>query len=111
MAVQEAESVLSELEVQTSRRHDISIEEIRKVLRRAAALLCCSADALPSIIHHLVAIPFQVFTKESIKLGISLWLGVINENSRTEPRILSEVAQAWERTISRKQGLFDPSFE
>lgn len=63
------------------------------------------------MIAHLVNIPFQILTRESIKMGISLWLGVINENPTTEPRILVEVAQAWERTIQRKQGIFDPTFK
>jgi phosphatidylinositol 4-kinase len=58
----------------------------------------------------LVAIPFAMFTKQSIKLGISLWTGVINENPRMEPRILMEIAQQWETTINRRLGLFDKRF-
>ena len=42
--------------------------------------------------------------------GDSLWLGVIHENPSTEPRILTEVIEAWERSIQRQKGLFDPSF-
>jgi phosphatidylinositol 4-kinase len=57
-----------------------------------------------------VTIPFKLFTKQSIKLGISLWLGVINENPRMEPRILSEIAQHWEATVQRKQGIFNDQF-
>lgn len=102
---------MARLYERTSVKADVSTGELREALRKAAALLCSSHDTQPSIIHYLVAIPFQVFTKESIKLGISLWLGVIHENPRTEPRILVEVAEAWERTIQRKKGIFDPSFK
>lgn len=109
--VNDVEATLSQLYERTSVDHEVSIDELREALRRAAALLCNSDDSQPSIIHFLVGIPFQIFSKESIKLGVSLWLGVIHENPRTEPRILAEVAEAWERTIRRKQGMFDPSFE
>ncbi|KAL2010126.1 hypothetical protein VTN00DRAFT_5933 [Thermoascus crustaceus] len=110
-AVKDVETTLARLYERTSVKADVSTGELREALRKAAALLCSSHDTQPSIIHYLVAIPFQVFTKESIKLGISLWLGVIHENPRTEPRILVEVAEAWERTIQRKKGVFDPSFD
>lgn len=46
-----------------------------------------------------------------MSMGVSLWLGVINENPRIEPRIMIEVTEAWEESIRRKRGLFNPSFE
>ncbi|KAI2100516.1 phosphatidylinositol-4- kinase [Ophidiomyces ophidiicola] len=103
--------VLVELEALISQDQQIPVEMPRNVLRRTATILCNREDPQPSIISHLVNIPFQLFTKESIKMGISLWLGVINENPDTEPRILVEVAHAWERTIRRKRGIFDPNFQ
>ena len=110
-AVREMEFSLSSLEVQISRDKHIPIDIPKNVLRRAAALLCGSNEAQPSIISQLVNIPFQIFTTESINLGASLWLGVIHENAKTEPRMLVEVAQAWERTIHRKLGIFNPNFK
>ncbi|EAU36126.1 hypothetical protein ATEG_02852 [Aspergillus terreus NIH2624] len=91
--------------------HEISHTEVRDTLRQAAALLCNKEDTHPALSHYLVALPFEIFTKESISLGLSLWLGVINENPRVEPKILVEVMTAWERTIERRKGLFDPSFD
>ncbi|RMZ83002.1 hypothetical protein DV737_g1760, partial [Chaetothyriales sp. CBS 132003] len=88
----------------------ISPAEVKDVLRRAAALLCTSKSPQTTIVHYLVAIPFELFTRDSINLAVSLWLGVIHENPRMEPRILTEVAQAWERTIDRKVGIFSPDF-
>jgi phosphatidylinositol 4-kinase len=85
------------------------LSEVREILRRAAALLCRSNKDESAVTHYLVSIPFAMFTKESLKLGVSLWLGVMNENPRTEPRLLAEIAQQWEVTIQKRLGLFNPS--
>ncbi|KAE8147640.1 hypothetical protein BDV25DRAFT_159875 [Aspergillus avenaceus] len=89
----------------------ISLIEIRDGLRRAAALLCRERSHYPSICHYLVTLPFEIFSMESINLGISLWLGVIHESPKIESKILVEVIGAWEQTISRKKGLFDTYFD
>lgn len=102
---------LADLHSRTGHGIPVQSFEVKDVLRRAAALLCQSKKSQTAIVHHLVNIPFEIFTKESIKLGISLWLGVIHENSRMESRILTEVVQAWERLIDRKEGIFNPSFQ
>lgn len=102
---------LQDLHKRTEGRAHVQASEVKDVLRHAAALLCQSKKSQTAIVHHLVSIPFNIFTKESIKLGISLWLGVIHENPRMEPRILMEAAQAWERTISRKEGIFGANFQ
>lgn len=90
-------------------RTAVSFAGVRDLLRRAAAVLCRSQHDECSIIHYLVSIPFAMFTDQSIKLGISLWLGVMNENPKTEPRLLTEIVQRWESSIRKKQGLFSPS--
>lgn len=109
--VRETEEVLARLSSQISQGAEVSTDELREALRQAASLLCSGRDIYPSIIHLLVGIPFQIFTKESINFGISIWLGVIHENPQTESRILVEVAEAWERTVERGRGVFDPRFE
>jgi phosphatidylinositol 4-kinase len=57
-----------------------------------------------------VGIPFAVFTKPSIKLGVSLWMGIINENPRMSTRVLMEIASNWENTVRRGVGIFDGRF-
>jgi len=106
----DAATVLAHLEARTTKRKYIPIGELRDILRRAAALLCRTKKDECAIVHHLVSIPFSIFTKQSINLGISLWLGVINENPRMEPRILMEIAQQWESTIQRRLGIFNSKF-
>lgn len=79
---------------------------MRDTLRRAAALLSKAEVDQSALVHHLVDIPFATFTKQSIKLGVSLWLGVINENPQMESRILVEVAERWESTVHQRVGAF-----
>lgn len=104
-------TVLAHVEARCLRRKVIHISEFRDILKRAAALLCRSKKDEFAIVHHLVSIPFIIFSKQAIKLGISLWLGVINENPRMEPSILVEIAQNWEATVHRRQGLFNDQFQ
>ncbi|KAF2405314.1 phosphatidylinositol 4-kinase-like protein STT4 [Trichodelitschia bisporula] len=105
---EDANSLLADMETRTLNHKHVSIGELRDVLRRAGAMLCRTNTDQGAIVHHLVGIPFAVFTKQSIKLGISLWMGVIKENARMESRILAEIAECWEATVRMRRGLFDP---
>ncbi|KAI1176871.1 phosphatidylinositol 3 [Nemania sp. FL0916] len=106
----DAVAALAHFESRLTGKRATPLQDVRDILRRAAALLCRSHKDESAIVHYLVTIPFRIFSKESVKFGVSLWLGVINENPRMEPRLLSEIAQQWEVTIQRKLGLFNPSF-
>lgn len=110
-SIEGAKKLLVDLETRTLRqRHDhthVPVAELRDILRKSAALLCRVTSDQCAIVKHLVGIPFAVFTKQSVKLGISLWLSVIKENPRMESRILVAVADNWEQTVRKKRGLFD----
>ena len=101
-----AATALAHVEARLLSKKATRLSEVREILRRAAALLCRSKRDESAVAHYLVSIPFAMFTKQSIKLGVSLWLGVMNENPRLEPRLLTEIAQQWEFTIQRRYGLF-----
>jgi phosphatidylinositol 4-kinase A len=114
----DAVTALAHIENRLRLRKTTPIGDVRDILRRAASLLCRSDGDECAIAHYLVSIPFAMFTKESIKLGVSLWLGVMNENPRSEPRIFNEIAQQWEFSIQKRLGLFsttmtnpDPFFQ
>lgn len=109
--ITDARAILAVLERQVSDRKHTSYDEMRDILRRATALLSRSKQDHCAIVRHLVGIPFSIFTKQSIQLGISLWLNVINENPRMEPRILVEIAEHWKDTVQRKVGIFDDKFQ
>jgi phosphatidylinositol 4-kinase len=108
-SVEDAHRLLMDVELRTLTNKHVTIAELRDILRRAAALLCRAKTDQGPIVHHLVGIPFAVFSKQSIKLGISLWMSVIKENPRMEPRILVALAECFENTVRKKLGLFSPS--
>ena len=103
---QEVALALRGLDHRLRTHQQISQENIRSTLRRAASILCSVDLDRYRLINLLVGIPFTQFTKQSIKLGISLWMGVIKENSKLESRILTEIAANWESSVRRKRGLF-----
>lgn len=105
------EAILAHLERRTLDSRFVSIGELRDILRRAAALLCRTNKDQCAIVQHLVGIPFAMFTKQSIKLGISLWLGVINENPFMEPRLLAIIAEDWEKSVRNHVGVFSSKLQ
>jgi len=102
----DAVSALAHIEARLLKKKTTPIGDVRDILRRAASLLCRSQGEECAIAHYMVSIPFAMFTKQSIKLGVSLWLGVMNENPRMEPRVFNEIAQQWEISIQKGLGLF-----
>jgi phosphatidylinositol 4-kinase A len=109
--MEDASALLADLEARTLHNQHVPIAEIREPLRRAGALLCRTDVDQCAIVHHLVGIPFAVFTKQSIKLGISLWMGIIKENPRMEPRILVELADNWQNTVRKRMGFFNSNIK
>jgi phosphatidylinositol 4-kinase A len=106
-----AATALAHVEARIRTKKATSLSEVRDILRKAAALLCRTDRPESAVAHYLVSIPFAMFTKQSIKLGVSLWLGVMNENPKLEPRLLTEIAQQWEFSVQRRLGLFNLSLE
>jgi len=90
---------------------NVPLNEVRDTLKKAASLLCRSQGDQTGILGSFVRIPFVNFTKHAIKFGLSLWMGVIKENPRMEPRILVELVECWLSTIRRKLGLFSARLE
>ncbi|PVI01342.1 hypothetical protein DM02DRAFT_613746 [Periconia macrospinosa] len=108
-SIDDATRLLVDLESRTLRHGSVTIAELRDILRRASALLCRAKTDQSPLVRHLVGIPFAVFSKQSIKLGISLWMSVIKENPRMESRILVAIAENWENTVHRRRGIFNPT--
>ena len=109
--IEDDKALLGHLESRIHGKSVVSIEELRCTLRRAAALVSKIQEDQCAVIHHLVSIPFAVFTKQSINLGISLWLGIVNENLQLESIILVEIANNWENTVRRRMGLFSKKLQ
>ena len=109
--IRDAQAVLSTLDRRVHEHKVVEMGGLRDVLRRAAALLCRTEQEQCMTIQYLVGIPFALFTKQSMKFGISLWLGVINEKPHLQPRIFMEIAKHWEKTIELRMGIFDKKFQ
>lgn len=105
----DAVTALAHIEKRIILKKATPLNDVRDILRRAAALLCRSDGDECNTVHYLVSIPFAIFTKQSMKLGVSLWLGVMHENPRMESRLLTEIAQQWEFSVQKNLGLFNPS--
>ncbi|KAI9792092.1 MAG: phosphatidylinositol-4- kinase [Peltula sp. TS41687] len=84
-----------------------SYDELRVALRQAAAFLCRLKADDWNLVEDLVGIPVTLFTKESIELGVSIWMSVINDNPKMESRIMAEVVENWECTVRKAIGMFD----
>lgn len=103
-----AQAVLDQMESKDYEKEFVPIEEVRDVLKRAAALVCRSEKDQGPLIRGLVGIPFSMFTKKSINLGISLWTGIIHEKPRLQMRLLVEITRNWETTVEKRIGLYSP---
>jgi phosphatidylinositol 4-kinase len=90
---------------------EVPFNKVRDTLRNAAGMLSRSSANHVLLIQDLVGIPFTIFTKQSINLGISLWLGIIKENPSLESRVLVEVAAGWEASVRSKRGFFSSSLQ
>ena len=110
-SLHEATALLVDLESRTLGHKHVTIAELRDILRKAAALLCRVKNDQSPIVQHLVGIPFAVFSKQSIKLGISLWTSVAKENPRMESRFLIAIAENWENTVRKRRGIFSPALK
>lgn len=69
-------------------------------------MLCRAAGTQNSVVALFVRLPFLTFSKSTMKMGLSLWIGVIKENPQLESRILIEIMENWITTIHHKVGLF-----
>ncbi|KAK9238306.1 hypothetical protein V1525DRAFT_401672 [Lipomyces kononenkoae] len=97
---------LLDLRDKVHKRKYISIAELREGLLRAAAFCLGNEVLAPQLVHLLVRIPFSIFTKQSIKLGVSLWLWVLSEAPHLQSRVLSEIALGFEWSIRYHEGIY-----
>jgi phosphatidylinositol 4-kinase len=102
---------LLDLHDKVNNRKLISIAELREGLLRAAAFCLANTVLAPQLVHFLVHIPFSIFTKQSIKLGVSLWLWILNEAPDLQSRVLSEIALGFEWSIRCREGIYSKSHD
>lgn len=59
-----------------------------------------------TLLHHLVTLPFEVFTPSAIAAGIEVWTWVIAEKPGAEVVLISEILAAWFATVRDRKGVF-----
>ena len=62
---------LADLEHRLFQRENVPVIELRESLRQAATLLCRSNSDHNAVLAYFVRIPFLVFSKQAIKVGLS----------------------------------------
>ncbi|KAG6820652.1 hypothetical protein H0H93_013851 [Arthromyces matolae] len=91
----------------------LTVQDLKRLLFRcAAALLSLDQDADTTaqcdydLLHHLVALPFEVATPPAITAGISVWIWVISNKPNIEVALMTEVLSAWSDNIKHERGMF-----
>ena len=102
----ESQRLLQSLRDRANEGRNIEIGDLRDTLRRAAAILCKIAFDSSPLLRPLIEIPLAIFSKHSVRLGISIWLNIINEREMMESQILCIIASGWERIIREGVGAF-----
>lgn len=59
----------------------------------------------------MVSIPVKILSEGAVAIGLEVWSWVIDARPQLEPRIMTEVAEAWYHTVQLKQGLFSASLK
>lgn len=85
---------------------NLSTKDLSRLLFRCSALLVSSRKCDYSLIHYLVALPFEVFTISSVSTGIQAWSWVISEKPEFEVALMTEIVSAWTTSVKHERGMF-----
>lgn len=80
-------------------------------LNLSAGLVIWGKNSVGSLIHHIVRIPFELFTPEAISSAINIWLTIIKERPDMAHILLVEIGFYWMRSIDKGLGLFSRNFD
>ncbi|KAJ1309818.1 hypothetical protein OPQ81_006583 [Rhizoctonia solani] len=84
----------------------LSVQDLRRLLFRCAAVLMALPEADHDLLHYLVAVPFAAFTTSTISAGIDAWTWLIGERKDMEISLMLEFNTAWASTVKQKKGIF-----
>ncbi|ODV96209.1 hypothetical protein PACTADRAFT_85014 [Pachysolen tannophilus NRRL Y-2460] len=80
-------------------------------LEDSTELVILSSKNNAELVRLLVHIPFAIFTSDSMKVGVGLWLTLIKEKPGLSSFLLSHIAAEWEVSIRQRKGLFSNKFD
>lgn len=88
------------------RTSKLTVQDLRRLLFRCAAVLMALPEPDYDLLHYLVAVPFATFTPTAISAGIDAWTWLIGERKDIEISLMLEFNTAWASTIKLKKGMF-----
>ncbi|KAF7338006.1 hypothetical protein MVEN_02024500 [Mycena venus] len=86
-----------------------TVQDLKRLLFRCAATLISLPKCDYELLHHLVALPFEVSTPSAVSAGIEIWTWAIAEKPDIEVALIGEVLAAWSDTIRQEKGIFSTS--
>ncbi|KAG1717938.1 uncharacterized protein EDB91DRAFT_1305118 [Suillus paluster] len=92
-----------------NKRSSLTVQDLKRLLSRCAAILIALEKCDYTLIYFLVALPFEVFTPSAIAAGIETWTWVIAERPHMEVAIMCEVLTSWFGTVKERKGVFSAS--
>ncbi|KAG9126585.1 phosphatidylinositol-4- kinase [Ceratobasidium sp. 392] len=99
---------VAEIRERTSK---LTVQDLRRLLFRCAAVLMALPKPDLDLLHYLVAVPFAAFTPATISTGIDAWTWLIGERKDMEISLMLEFNTAWASTIKLKKGIFSDKMD
>ncbi|CAE6400878.1 unnamed protein product, partial [Rhizoctonia solani] len=89
-----------------NRTSKLTVQDLRRLLFRCAAVLMALPEPDHDLLHYLVAVPFAAFTTTTISTGIDAWTWLMGERKDMEISLMLEFNTAWASTVKLKKGIF-----
>ncbi|KXN92250.1 Phosphatidylinositol 4-kinase stt4 [Leucoagaricus sp. SymC.cos] len=89
-----------------SKNSSLTIQELRRLLYRCAAVLVSLDRCDYDLLHYVVTLPFAVATPSAMVVAAEIWSWLIAEKSACEVALTSEIVSAWSLTIKHGRGIF-----
>ncbi|KAG6909642.1 hypothetical protein DXG01_016424 [Tephrocybe rancida] len=89
-----------------NKNSSLTVQDLKRLLFRCAAALLSLEQFDYDLLHHLVALPFEVATPPAIAAGIEVWTWVISNKPDVEVALMTELLSAWSDTIKHEKGMF-----
>ncbi|BGO97504.1 Phosphatidylinositol 4-kinase STT4 [Rhodotorula toruloides] len=87
------------------------LSELRDLFYRGAAQVVKAQQPDFEVLRHVVSLPVRLYTEASIAVGQEIWTWIADARPELEPRVVSEVLEAWADAIEREQGLFSRTLD